>query len=110
MSSTIRSCIDYLNAKCGTKYKPTTASTQRHLRARIEEGYRLEDFKAVIDRKAAEWGSDPEMAQYLRPQTLFGPKFESYLEAPKSRKQSDIQTHGWDYDELERKAQALIYE
>ena len=73
--------VTYLNEKAHTNYKHTTAATRRLIDARIKEGHSVEDFKTVIDRKSAEWmGSG--MAQYLRPHTLFGTKFESYLNAP----------------------------
>jgi len=39
----------------------------------------LEDFKTVIDKKCVEWMNDEKMEKFLRPVTLFGPKFESYL-------------------------------
>lgn len=70
--------ISYLNEKAGTKYRATTPKTQALIRAREREGFTLDDFKAVIDKKCAEWmGCD--MEKYLRPETLFGPKFEGYL-------------------------------
>lgn len=71
--------IDYLNSKAGVHYKPNTNATKRVIDARLKEGYTLADFKTVIDKKVAEWISNPEMSKYLRPTTLFGPKFESYL-------------------------------
>lgn len=71
--------IDYLNAKCGTNFKPQTKKTQQLVHARMAEGYTVDDFKAVIDRKSSDWKSDPKMCTYLRPETLFGSKFESYL-------------------------------
>ena len=72
------SVISYLNEKAGTKYRATTPKTQALIRAREREGFTLDDFKAVIDKKCAEWmGCD--MEKYLRPETLFGPKFEGYL-------------------------------
>ena len=78
-----------LNEKAGTHYKPNSESTRRLISARLNEGFALEDFKAVIDRKCAEWlGTD--MAMYLRPQTLFGTKFESYLNAPVSRSKKAV--------------------
>lgn len=74
------SVISYLNEKAGTKYRATTPKTQALIRAREREGFTLDDFKAVIDKKCAEWmGCD--MEKYLRPETLFGPKFEGYLNA-----------------------------
>ena len=49
------------------------------IKARSNEGFEVEDFKRVIDNKVASWGKDPKMSQYLRPNTLFGTKFEAYL-------------------------------
>ena len=70
--------VDYLNKKAGTKYRPLNKTTQSHINARLAEGYTVEDFYTVIDKKCAEWlGTD--MEKYLRPETLFGTKFEGYL-------------------------------
>jgi uncharacterized phage protein (TIGR02220 family) len=77
----VREIIECLNIAAGTSYRPSTKATQRHIGARLNEGFTLENFKTVIAKKAAEWkGTD--MAQYLRPETLFGTKFESYLNQP----------------------------
>ena len=70
--------VDYLNEKIGTKYKSTTASTKSHITARLREGFTIDDFKKVIDTKVKEW-KDTKYQKYLRPETLFGTKFESYL-------------------------------
>jgi len=70
--------VQYLNDQTGKQYKHTTRKTQNLVEARINEGFSLDDFKTVIDTKSKEWqGSD--MEKYLRPETLFGTKFESYL-------------------------------
>ena len=70
--------IDYLNKKASTNYRATTKNTQSFINARVKEGYTVEDFKKVIDSKSREWlGTDFE--KYLRPTTLFGTKFENYL-------------------------------
>ena len=79
--------IDYLNEKAGTKYKATTTTTKKHIKARLTDGFTIDDFKAVIDKKCSDW-LGTEYAQYLRPSTLFGTKFESYLNAPKRIKRS----------------------
>jgi len=71
--------IDYLNGKIGAKYKASSAINKRLIDARVKEGYKLDDFKRVIDNKVASWANDQKMSKYLRPQTLFGTKFESYL-------------------------------
>ena len=77
--------VDYLNAKAGTRYKASTASTHRLIKARLNEGFTIEDFKTVIDKKCAEWLTNSKMEQYLRPETLFGSKFEGYLNAKPQR-------------------------
>lgn len=71
--------IDYLNTVCGTSYRATSKATQRLISARLHEGFTVEDFKAVIRTKHAEWANDAKMSKFLRPETLFGTKFESYL-------------------------------
>ncbi|RMC38144.1 hypothetical protein F5ESL0236_08290 [Lactobacillus sp. ESL0236] len=71
--------IDYLNEKAVTKYKSTSKATQRLINARVNDGFDIPDFKKVIDAKCAQWRGDKKMAKYLRPETLFGTKFEGYL-------------------------------
>lgn len=73
--------VNHLNNRLGTKYKPTTQATRKLIKARIKEGFTVEDMKLVIDKKATEWVGNPKMAQYLRPDILFGNKFEGYLNA-----------------------------
>ena len=75
----VESVVDYLNEKCGTKYKHSSVETQRLIVARLNQGFGLEDFKQVIDNKVADWGNDSQMSKFLRPQTLFSNKFEGYL-------------------------------
>lgn len=70
--------VDYLNDKTNKNYKNTTGKTRRFIEARWNENFRLDDFKKVIDIKTSEWlGTSQE--KYLRPETLFGNKFEGYL-------------------------------
>ena len=72
--------IDYLNAKTGSAYKATSKTNISVIRARINDGYTVEDCKKVIDTKAEQWLNNPDMVKYLRPETLFRPsKFESYI-------------------------------
>lgn len=73
--------VNHLNHRLGTQYKPTTQATRKLIKARLKEGFTVEDMKLVIDKKAAEWVGNPKMAQYLRPDILFGNKFEGYLNA-----------------------------
>ena len=103
--------IDYLNLKAGTNYKHTSADTRKHIKARYNDGFKFEDFKTVIDKKVTEWkGTD--MAKYIRPSTLFGTKFESYLNQssdknPKTKGNNTFnnfeQQRAYNYDELEKK-------
>lgn len=72
--------IAHLNEKAGTKYKHSTKKTKDCIHARLAEGFTLEDFVTVIDKKCNEW-MGTEFEKYLRPETLFSPKFEGYLNA-----------------------------
>lgn len=97
--------ISYLNQKAGTQFKDKSKDSRRHIKARFDEGYTLEDFKKVIDGRVAAWkGTD--MEQYLRPATLFGTKFESYLNAKPGKTKNTFNNFSgrvYDFDELERK-------
>lgn len=73
--------ISFLNSTTGSKYKVSTDKTRKLIAARLAEGFSVDDFKAVITKKAKEW-QNTDMAQYLRPETLFGTKFEGYLNQP----------------------------
>lgn len=85
-----RDVIDYLNQQTGKNYKSTTKKNQTVIRARTDEGFTLNDFKQVIDNKVSEWkGTD--MEKYLRPETLFGTKFEGYL----NQQQSNAVDEDW---------------
>lgn len=72
------SIISYLNEKAHTKYRPSSSKTKNLIKARLNEGFVENDFKTVIDNKTSEW-IHTDMEKYLRPETLFGTKFESYL-------------------------------
>jgi len=74
--------VSFLNLTLGTSYRESNEKTRTQIRARINEGFTVDDFKTVIQRKFADWGNDPKMSKYLRPETLFGTKFESYLNHP----------------------------
>ena len=82
----IKEVLNYMNSVCGTTFKINSKLTQRSIKARFKEGFTIEDFKKVIDYKYKEWGLKPVMFSngklsdtYLRPATLFGNKFETYL-------------------------------
>ena len=94
----LKEIIGYLNERCGTVFKPSAKETVRHINARFAEGYTVDDFKEVIDSQAVEW-ADTKQEQYLRPMTLFGTKFASYLSYAKVKKQRGyIETSGGSFD------------
>ena len=70
--------IEYLNTKTGKNYRDNVQKNKSLIKARWSEGYRLDDFKQVIDNTVTDW-SGTKYAKYLRPETLFGTKFDSYL-------------------------------
>jgi uncharacterized phage protein (TIGR02220 family) len=75
--------VVYLNLKAGSTFSVKSKPIQRIVKARYDEGRSLEDFKRVIDRKVAQWKTDPTMCAYLRPSTLFrASRFEEYLHEP----------------------------
>lgn len=84
------SIVAYLNKQASTHYKPTTPKTRDLIKARWNEGFREEDFKRVIHNMIADWGGS-DWEKYLRPETLFGTKFESYLNRkPKKSREGSI--------------------
>ena len=113
--------ITYLNEKTGKKLRWDVKSNQKEIKARFHEGYTLDDFKTVIDKKYHEWGRKPtkeelqrgvnDMRIYLRPKTLFGSNFDVYLnqeqtekvpaKPPVSRNLNNFERRGYDMDSLE---------
>lgn len=79
--------IQYLNQVAGKKYKPDTPSHQKYIKARLKEGYKLDDFKYVVDVMTAKW-TGTDFQQYLQPQTLFGNKFDNYLNQQMPKQQN----------------------
>ena len=90
MPGDVAEIVAYLNGVTGSHYKPTTPKTQKQIRARMREGFTVADFKKVIDTKNQdEWFVT---GGFMRPETLFGTKFESYLnERPKNLAQQPAQ-------------------
>lgn len=77
--------VEYLNQKSNKHFRSTVATTKL-IKARLKEGFLIDDFYRVIDNQCSKWLNDPKMNDYLRPQTLFGTKFESYLNTTKTKK------------------------
>ena len=83
--------IDYLNSRVNARYRWQTTYIQEYINARLKEGFTVEDFKTVIDKKCDEWNGT-EMEKFLRPQTLFAPThFQEYLYQPVIRTKTDIE-------------------
>lgn len=89
--SICKEVISYLNLKAKKNFKVNTASHQKFIKARLKEGYVLEDFKKVVDIMVAKW-KGTEYEQYLQPQTLFGNKMDNYLNQPMPRKAQSFQS------------------
>ena len=104
--SDIKTIVDYLNEKTQSNFKAKTEETRKSIRARLKEGYTVEDFKRVIDSKSSDWADSERMREYLRPSTLFRPaNFEAYLNEanrPKVKKKAEFLSNEYDFDELER--------
>lgn len=73
------SIITELNTVTGRNFRQTDANA-KYIRARLREGFTPDDFSAVISFKTAQWAQRPDMKAYLRPETLFGAKFDAYLQ------------------------------
>lgn len=86
--------IDYLNSKTGQGFRSSTKATQQHINARLAEGFTIDDFKRVVDNMWTDWHGT-EWEKYLRPSTLFGSKFENYLNRkPPAKGENGIAVQG----------------
>lgn len=103
VSATAESVISHLNLRTGKRYRASSQQAVSKINARLNEGYTLDDFMVVIDVKAMEW-MGTEMEKYLRPETLFGPKFESYLNQRPARRELTNREIAMALDEAERRA------
>ena len=95
--------IDYLNEQTGRRYSHKATKNQDLIKARWNEGFRVDDFKRVIDTKVKDWSNDSKMNQYLRPVTLFSNKFDDYLnQVPVTKGKKQVANHNYtvDLDEL----------
>ncbi len=118
----ISNIINYLNSKVGVMYKVSNTKTINLVKARLTEGFTIENFITVIDKKVKEW-KNTIFEQYLTPFTLFGDKFEVYLNQkiipregsnsnyspnnsygnPKKLRFDNFKGRDYDYADLERK-------
>ncbi len=86
-----RQVIACLNSICGRKFDASKESSLKWARARIKDGFTLEEFSEVFKHKASEWKNDSKMHEFLRPETLLGNKFEGYLQAARSAPEADLE-------------------
>ena len=84
--------VEYLNKKADTNYKASSKKTQTCIHARLSEGFTEDDFKKVIDNKCASW-IGTEWEKFIRPETLFGTKFEGYLNERPIKKNNGMPTN-----------------
>ena len=96
VNSLIKEIISYLNNKTQSNFKYTTKATQTKIKTRLNEGYKFDDFIAVIDKKYDEW-LGTEFERYLCPETLFGTKFEKYLNQKNISKKKTKGDEQWDF-------------
>ena len=83
--------IEYLNMKTGSKFKATTKPYIQAIRSRLKEGYTVDDFKTVIDKKCREW-KGTKLEKYLTPKTLFAPShFDTYLNSNETATMTDTE-------------------
>ena len=96
--------ITYFNEVAGTHYLLRGKEIKRFIKARWNDGFRLEDFKTVLDKKAGQWKNDAKMSKYLRFETLFSNKFESYLNEVVAPRHNLMNPSGSQYtdDEIDR--------
>jgi phage replication O-like protein O len=82
--------VEFLNKTVGTRFSPKNKQTQRLIKARLKDGFTLDDFYLVISGKSLQWKKDKKMKKFLRPETLFGNKFEGYLQEGRHPSESGI--------------------
>lgn len=89
LDENIKKIIEYLNLKTNKNFKANTQATVKLIKARLKEGFTLEDFERVIDNMVLDW-TGTEWEKYLVPTTLFAGKFERYLNTkPKKQIKDD---------------------
>lgn len=86
----IKAIVDYLNMQTGKSYRYQTGKTQKLIFKWLKEGWTVQEFKTAIDNMCSEWLTDPKMSAYLRPETLFGNKFEGYFNRHQGQQSNDI--------------------
>lgn len=110
----ITEIIDHLNEKTGSHYQPNAKEHVRLILKLLSRNYTKQDFLTVIDKKYEEWNGT-EYAKFLRPSTLFGKRFDEYLnqipvnsKATPMTKFHNFEQHSYDFKDLESKLFANV--
>lgn len=104
--------VDFLNKEVGSSFRSSSKKTQSLISARLKEGFEKEDFELVIKSRCAKWKNDAKMKEYLRPETLFGTKFEGYLQDAKNEKETKQKVGGvrkWEWDTMSDEEKMMIF-
>ena len=101
--------ITYFNEVAGTHYLLRGREIKKFIKARWNDGFRLEDFKTVLDKKAGQWKNDSKMSKYLRFETLFSNKFESYLYEVVAPQYNPMNPSGSQYTDEEINKRDLLF-
>jgi len=92
--NTIVEIVSFLNNVTSSNFRASSDKTKSLIKSRLRENYTIDDFKKVIEVKHSQWNGT-EHEKYLRPETLFGNKFEGYLnESNKANSVQDLDTNG----------------
>lgn len=111
INTNVEEIVSYLNEKTGKRFQ-CKGETVKYINGRLNDGYTVDDFKKVIDKKTRKWKDDPKMVEFLRPSTLFAPShFDEYLNEPDTvptlvkptQFNTGLQKSNYDMDELERR-------
>lgn len=86
-----KSVLSFLNEETGATWRTDDDFSVFMISRLLQQGYTEDQIKTVIRKKTADWLGDPKVERYLRPATLFGSKFEQYLQQPASAKMKELQ-------------------
>ena len=101
----IEKIIDYTNKRCSTSFQPDSKLTVRHINEWLKLGFKVFDFQLVTAWCHKQWWNDPYMKKFIRPSTMFGPKFEEYLGMAKVKMNQSVEDKKREatrYDTLEK--------
>lgn len=88
INNIVEQVINYMNELANTSFKTTTQKTRSLIKARLDDGFTVEDLKDVVFYTYKEWVENKTQwhdgvysDKYFRPSTIFaGSKIEGYLQ------------------------------